>query len=234
MVKRLTLFLVLCALVVLTLVGCRERTRIETRDATEITGTSARLNGTLNILGADPNNDVCFWWSVASDPANPGEPAHDTMWTDYQTMTSTGDFSVVISGLVPGTRYAFETFCGERGLTVREDQYGEVKHFTTTQSVETPGATQSIETLDATFISSLFATLNGELHDLGGASSVEVYFQWGESHGSYTHETPKQTMTSPGRFSAQITGPMMIGNTYYFRAKAGATAQGSEKSFYVP
>ena len=94
--------------------------------------------------------------------------------------------------------------------------------------------TTQVVTLDATEISSLFATLNGELSDLGEASSVEVYFQWGESPGSYTHETPKQTKTSPGRFSAQITGPMMIGNTYYFRARAGTTAQGSEKNFYVP
>jgi hypothetical protein len=91
-----------------------------------------------------------------------------------------------------------------------------------------------VNTLNATSISSLFATLNGELRDMGNASSVEVYFQWGESAGSLTHETPRQTLTTPGTFSAQITGPMTIGNTYYFRAMGVNADSGYVRTFYVP
>jgi len=91
----------------------------------------------------------------------------------------------------------------------------------------------SLETRDATMISTGFATLNGELIDMGGNSEVEVYFVWGENPGEYTEETPKQTMTSPGEFSAEITDLFIPGNTYYFQARADPEGSGEEVSFYV-
>jgi len=91
-----------------------------------------------------------------------------------------------------------------------------------------------VNTLSATSISSLFATLNGELRDIGDASSVEVYFQWGESSVDLIYETPRQTLTAPGEFSAQITGPFMIGNTYYFRAMGVNADSGALGTFIVP
>ena len=89
-------------------------------------------------------------------------------------------------------------------------------------------------TLDAGYPAvSTMAWLYGNLLDLGGNASVEVYFLWGESPGVYTHETPHQTVSATGTFSAMITGPFNIGSTYYFVARVGATGQGEEKSFTV-
>ena len=101
--------------------------------------------------------------------------------------------------------------------------------------VEEEEPLQNIEvvTTDATNISTLFATLNGELVDMRNYSSVEVYFVWGDVSGEYTNETAKQTMTSPGEFSAEITGVLLPDNTYYFQARSDPEGKGEELSFYV-
>jgi len=90
-----------------------------------------------------------------------------------------------------------------------------------------------IETHEATMISTLFATLNGELEDMGDYSSVDVYFVWGENPGEYTMETPKQTITSIGEFSAEISDLLMPDSTYYFQARSDPDGRGEELSFYV-
>ena len=77
-----------------------------------------------------------------------------------------------------------------------------------------------IRTYDATKISTLFATFNGELIDMGDYSSVEVYFVWGDTPGEFTKETPKKTMTSPGNFSIEISDDFEPGNNYYFQARS--------------
>jgi len=50
------------------------------------------------------------------------------------------------------------------------------------------------------------AVLKGTLTSLGSASSTSVSFLWGTSSGSLTRETPPQSMTAPGVFSASLTG----------------------------
>lgn len=90
-----------------------------------------------------------------------------------------------------------------------------------------------LETHNATMISTIFTTLNGELVDMGNYSLVEVYFVWSERSGEYTNETPKQTMTSPGEFSAEISDLFMPDNTYYFQARSDPEGMGEEVSFYI-
>ena len=78
------------------------------------------------------------------------------------------------------------------------------------------------------------ATLNGTLDDLGAASSVEVYFEWGLDT-SYGNETTPQTMTTTGLFSANLSG-LDPYTTYHFRAKAVGDGinYGQDKSFTTP
>jgi hypothetical protein len=90
-----------------------------------------------------------------------------------------------------------------------------------------------VVTHDATMISTMFTTLNGELVEMGDLSSVDVYFVWGENPGEYTKETPRQTMTSPGEFSAEISDLFMPDTTYYFQARSDPEGSGEEQSFYV-
>jgi len=86
-----------------------------------------------------------------------------------------------------------------------------------------------VQSNTATDVSAERMTVAGELTDLGGASSVEVYFEWRAS-GSKTATTSTQTLTAPGTFSADLTG-LSSGTTYEFRAVAtasdGDTASGA-------
>ena len=92
--------------------------------------------------------------------------------------------------------------------------------------------TLAVSTSAATNVGSRTATLNGNLTDMGGSSSVQVYFQYGTTT-SYGSTTPAQTKTSTGVFSADITG-LSPSTTYYFRAVAqagGITVYGNPLTF---
>jgi hypothetical protein len=77
------------------------------------------------------------------------------------------------------------------------------------------------------------ATLNGFLFSLG-QTSVDVSFEWGTTL-SYGNETPIQATSTPGFYSAVLTG--LTGNTlYHFRAKAAGetVSYGRDMSFVTP
>lgn len=75
------------------------------------------------------------------------------------------------------------------------------------------------------------AVSHGRLSDMGTASSVNVYFEWGETTG-YGSRTRVRRITHTGRFSAVIGG-LRPGTTYHFRAVAEAKGMsyGSDRSF---
>lgn len=65
-------------------------------------------------------------------------------------------------------------------------------------------------------------TMHGELHDFGaGANSADVWFEWGFSSGNLLGATSKQSLSSPGQFSATVSG-LRDGDTLYFKAVAEA------------
>jgi len=89
----------------------------------------------------------------------------------------------------------------------------------------------SVITNDATNITTNSATLNGNLGDVGTASTVDVSFEWGPDT-SYGNETTPETMTATGPFSFELTD-LPPATTYHFRAKAigEGTSYGLGKSF---
>jgi len=79
------------------------------------------------------------------------------------------------------------------------------------------------------------ATLRGTLLSLGGDTSVQLGFEWGET-ASYGKITPFQTKTSPGNFFATIAG-LSPKKTYHFRAvikNSVGTSHGSPQTFTFP
>jgi hypothetical protein len=86
----------------------------------------------------------------------------------------------------------------------------------------------------ATGVTAGSATLNGTLHSLGTAPTVNVSFQYGTASGVYSVETTPQAMTSTGDFTAP-TGGLAAATTYYFRAKGNGgvhgTSYGAEEVF---
>ncbi len=186
---------------------------ILTYEAEKISDLGAILYGELTKFGGESSIEVYFVW---------GEISGDyTYTTSKQTMTDTGPFFSEIPGpFTIGTTYYFRarTDHGEEGIE---------------RSFFIPGDVEVV-TLNATMISTIFVTLNGELIDLGGSPSVEVYFVWGESSGTYTQESSRQTMSSLGNFSIEISDLLMPDNTYFFQARADPGGRGEEMSFYVP
>jgi len=91
--------------------------------------------------------------------------------------------------------------------------------------------TPMVTTNQATGIGTTTATLEGVLTSLGGASSVEVSFQWGTTTG-YGNETASQSMSSTGSYSASLSG-LSLGTIYHFRAKVvgQATSYGVDRTF---
>jgi hypothetical protein len=97
----------------------------------------------------------------------------------------------------------------------------------------TPVAGLAVSTLDATDVQQNSATLNGQLTDLGGESSAQVWFQWGASSSNLNQSTTPQTLTAPGGFTAPLAG-LTPETVYYFKAMATAgtkSAEGAVRSF---
>ncbi|MFC4542841.1 S8 family peptidase [Halosolutus amylolyticus] len=92
----------------------------------------------------------------------------------------------------------------------------------------------TVYTDSATGVGETAATLNGTLNDLGGASSADVYFEWGEAGSGLPNTTSTQTLTSTGSFSDDISG-LSSGTEYEFRAVAsgsdGSSDTGATQSF---
>ncbi len=72
----------------------------------------------------------------------------------------------------------------------------------------------------------------GILNNMGSASSVEVYFQWGETE-SYGFETDHQTLTSAPHFIFAFVSSLTPNTVYHLRAVAAGdgTSYGQDRVF---
>lgn len=98
----------------------------------------------------------------------------------------------------------------------KTDYHAQTDNLLTWGTEETEVAAPSVTTNAADSITETTATLNGTLDDLGGESSVDVYFEWGTTT-SYGNTTTQETMSATGSFDAGISG-LSDGTTYHFRA----------------
>jgi hypothetical protein len=111
---------------------------------------------------------------------------------------------------------------GTHSINVYGNGGGKERSASLSLTVKIAGATinpPTVVTNLATSIAETSADLNGSLTDMGGASSVLVWFEWGTST-SYGHTTSPVSMAATGTIpSARITG-LTSGVTYYFKAMA--------------
>ena len=101
---------------------------------------------------------------------------------------------------------------------------------------EEPVPVIAVTSGDATSVGVDSARLNGNLDDLGTATSVDISFEWDEAPGGpYLIETTPQTMSATGAFSFALNN-LIPNTTYYFRVKGvgDSTIYGTEKSFTTP
>lgn len=102
-----------------------------------------------------------------------------------------------------------------------EDRLGNTSAFSPVWHFDVgpaPTSPPAVTTTAATIVGTTSATLNGDLSSLGTASSVQVSFEWGQT-AAYGNATPQETLTSPGPFSADLSG-LAPGTTCHFRARA--------------
>ena len=90
----------------------------------------------------------------------------------------------------------------------------------------------SVTTDNASNLGYYWARLNGNLTDLGTATSAQVSFTWGLSSGNYTAATSEQTINTAGAFHFDLSA-LSANTTYYYRAKAvgHGTVFGDERVF---
>ncbi len=180
-----------------------------TLDMTDITSTTAKGHGKVADQGGSAVTERGICWSTSPSPTTSGNHANSG--------TGTGEYTVSISNLTPGTKYYVRAYAtNSQGTT-----YGEQKDFTTAATLPTV-VTGNING----------TTVQGNVTSDGGAIVTERGICWGTSHNPTTAGTHGSSGTGTGSFSVELTD-LAPGTTYYVRAYAtnsAGTAYGSEKT----
>jgi hypothetical protein len=187
--------------------------------ATNISPTSARLNGQVPSTGGE-NPTVHIYWGQNDGGTTAGNWAHDV----NLGVKAAGAFYSDITALPADTLVYYRCYAIN---SAGGSWAGGTSSFATF-----PPLPPAVTTSGATLISTGSATLNGNLSSFGTASSSNVSFLWGTSP-SGTNETTPISINSTGSFSAYLTG-LSANTTYYFRAKAvarGTTLATNQLSF---
>jgi uncharacterized repeat protein (TIGR03803 family) len=179
---------------------------VVTGDATNVSGTSATLNGTVNSQGSLTTWQFEYGTDVSYGSVIPVEAG--------ETNTGTADpVSISLGGLTPGTTI-FYRLKAKNSVTSPNFVFGSGKTFTTVQPPE-------VVTQSAIAITTSGATLTGTV-DPNGASAT-WQFEYG-SDDSYGQVSPAfagttGTGTSPEIQSTSLSA-LPAGSTWHFRLKA--------------
>lgn len=188
---------------------------VSTKDATNISASSATLNGSVDAINDTEITERGFEWGT--EPGN-----YPNSWTETGSF-GTGDFSHVLNSLSPNTTYYYRAKA-KNNYDVWG--YGEEKSFTTSGS-------PSVSTLEP-IVSTHSVTLKGSVDVINDSKITEYGFEWGTEPGVYTDSWTKSGDFGIGEFS-HILNNLPPGTTYYYRAKAkndnGYWGYGEEVSF---
>ncbi|NSW94707.1 MAG: fibronectin type III domain-containing protein, partial [Bacteroidales bacterium] len=188
-----------------------------TNAASDVTGSSATLNGTVNASGS--STTVTFEYGLTTSYGSSVTATQSPLTGSSNTVVS-----AAITGLTPGTTYHYRVKAVNCGGTVN----GTDQTFTTS----CPSATAT--TNAASGVGNTTATLNGTVNAKGTTATVTFEYGLTTSYGSTVTATPSPvTGSSNTDVSASVTG-LTPGTTYHFRVKAvncGGTVNGSDQTF---
>jgi hypothetical protein len=196
---------------------------VETLPASDVLVESATANGNLasNGDGADTAELTIYWGTTdgLDDVA---------VWENVAmagSLSAPGTFNVGLTGLVGNTTYFYRAFASN---SVGGEWASTSESFTTQPSPDLP----EVENLAASDVGLDLATLNGELLNNGaGADQSDITIYWGTTDGgtddaAWQNSVSAASLTTPGTFSANLTG--LTQNTlYYYRAQA-ANSEGED------
>jgi hypothetical protein len=189
---------------------------VQTVNVTNITSTSATLNGNITNLGN--SNSVTAGFLLSSSSQTPLLNGAGVNNIGVQTRTSTGIFSTTVS-LQSGVTYYFRAYSiNSLGIV----SYGNILSFITVSLA-------SVTTLEATNLTLNAANLQGSLQSLGNVATVSVGFVISTSNQNPLLNGGNVTNISSGDFSSvgnisSIINSLQQGTTYYFRIYATNSA----------
>jgi hypothetical protein len=192
-----------------------------TAPATNLTGTSATLNGSVNPAGSATT--VSFVYGTDSTlTSNTSTTPPQSIGSRASTVAATA----ALTGLQPGTTYYDEVIATSAGGTAS----GMIQSFTT------PIPPTGTITGAATNITTTSATLNGSANPAGSATTV--LFVYGTDPTLTTGATTTAAQAIGSGTNVVVVNETLTnlqpGVTYYFRfvaTSAGGTARGSIVSF---
>jgi tripartite motif-containing protein 71 len=193
-------------------------TAVVTNTASNVGNTTATLNGNLTVLGNASSATISFQYgtTTAYGSSIAGNPS---------SLSAAGSFTANLTGLTVGTTYHIRT----EAVTATTTVYGADQSFVTTGGSTPP----TVSSAAATNISSTWATLNGNVSNMGSAANVSVSFDYGPttSYGSNITAVPSP-MTAIGSFTINLAG-LTPGTVYHYRAKAtgNGTTNGGDQQF---
>ena len=188
---------------------------VTTATVVNITANSATGGGNVVNQGASSVTERGVCWSTSQHPTITDSHAHNG--------TGTGNFTVEMSGLMPGTTYYVRAYA----VNAQGVSYGEERNFVTLANKP------DVTTAQVTNITQNTATGGGEVTSNGGAAVTERGICWSTSHSPTTNDNHVSSGTGVGSFTAEMTG-LTAGTVYHVRAYATnsqGTSYGQEVSF---
>ena len=193
--------------------------QLNTLDATEITSSSATLNGEIIDAGAPAYTERGFIYDTQSTPT-----VSSCIKKLSSPVTSDKNFFCSIDGLSPVQTYYARAYIVQNGNTI----YGNIVSFTTSQQ------TTTLTTSAVTQIGASTATFNASILDIGTPAYSEKGFCYSKESTPTIADNRKPIGGSgAGDFSLQVTD-LDYPVTYYVRAyaiQAGETVYGNIVSF---
>ncbi len=177
-------------------------TTISTSAATNITSSSATLNGSIIKAGSPAYSEKGFCYCRGYTPT-----INDTKIT--VSGNNSGNFSVSISNLEYNTSYYFRAYAIQNGKTI----YGESLYFRTSY------IQAEVQTSEATNIGYNSLTFNGSVTSVGDPYITERGFCYSDSYSfpSISHNRIKVSGVAYGTFKADVKG-LSESTTYYIRS----------------
>lgn len=173
--------------------------RVAIKAASDIGLDSAVLNGELTHMGGAADCKVFFRYGT--------DPDNLDMETPKETMTSTGDFNYEITRLTSCQIYHFRAIAENDADTW--DSFYRLSF--------TPGL-PIVETYLPNNVTTTSAIYRGELFNLGGTASSDVWFEYGDDNPNQLDElTEPITLTNPQEFSIEVDG-LTPATTYWVRS----------------
>ena len=201
---------------------------------TEVTGTVPLVTSNVTASSITTSSAVISWQTSNNATSQVfydivyREDIDDYVYHTPEYTTPVSEHSVHLTGLSPSTTYHYRA----RSVAVVDStEFTAISDDYTFTTLYKPSGPPSVVTVAAWPLGPRTALLWGRLTDMGTASSVEVYFEWGKTTG-YGFETRHQTVKHPRIFVAILTN-LTPGTRYHFRAVAvgNGTSYGDDKSF---